>query len=359
MEMTKNAKKTIRFIIALVIMLATLYYVTRDINFEKLWNILSGANYWWVLFSVPAMILSHVVRAYRWKTFLKPVHKAKSLMNLFSAVMIGYAVNSIIPRGGEFVRPYVYARREKISYSSSFATILIERFIDVLTLLLFFSVAFFMFRQEIARAFPFITASSLTYYVVLPVVALLAFILLSLYTNIGEFLLRKIVKPFSQPLYEKLFGILDSFLKGLEIIKTPSQYLRVGFESVLIWIFYTMPMYLIFFSFDFQSQLGLTFADAFLLIIVVGIGVTLATTPGALGIYHTLLRDAMVALYSIGKEEALAYATITHASNYLIQFIVGGIFFLRENLKKIPTEKDFPDEIIEENPLEAKQKSNS
>jgi hypothetical protein len=338
-------------------MLATLYYVTRDINFEKLWNILSGANYWWVLLSGPAMILSHLVRAIRWKTFLKPVHEAKSLMNLFSAVMIGYAVNSIIPRGGEFVRPYVFARREKISYSSSFATILIERFVDVLTLLLFFSVAFFMFRQEIAQAFPFITASSLTYYVVMPILALLAFILLSLYTNIGEFLLRKVVKPFSEPMYDRMSGILDSFLKGLEIIKKPSQYIRIIFESVLIWIFYTLPMYLIFFSFDFQSHLNLTFADAFLLIIVVGIGVTLATTPGALGIYHTLLRDAMVALYSIGKEEALAYATITHAANYLLQFVVGGIFFLRENLKKIPTEKDFPDEVIEDNPLQPESNS--
>ncbi|MFP4527270.1 MAG: lysylphosphatidylglycerol synthase transmembrane domain-containing protein [Candidatus Kapaibacterium sp.] len=356
--MSKNIKKTIRFAIALLIMIATIYYVTRDIDFQKLWKYISNANYWWVLLSVPAMILSHIVRAYRWKTLLKPVHKAKSIMNLFSAVMIGYAVNSIIPRGGELVRPYVYSRRENISKSASFATILVERFIDVLTLLLFFAVAFFMFRQEIARAFPFITAESLTYYVIAPVLALLAFILMSLYTNIGEFLLRKIVKPFSTPLYERLSGILVSFLKGLEIIKTPSQYLRLAFESVLIWIFYTLPMYLIFFSFDFQTKLNLTFADAFLLIIVVGIGVTLATTPGALGIYHTLLRDAMVALYLINKEEALAYATITHAANYLLQFLLGGFFFLRENIKKIPTEKDIPEGVMKEKPFDGQSGAN-
>ena len=95
-----------------------------------------------------------------------------------------------------------------------------------------------------------------------------------------------------------------------------------------------------FFSFDFHITANLGFNDAILLIVISGIGSTIAYTPGAIGIYHYLIKASMMLFYGMQAEEALAYATLTHAINYLIQVGTGGLFFMRENLKKIPLQEE-------------------
>ncbi len=339
--MNKTLRNIIQWLFAIVIIVASIYYVVRDIDFAKLWSVLANADYLWVVLSIPIILLSHWVRAVRWKILLKPILDAKSTWNLFSAVMIGYAVNNVIPRGGELVRPFVYARREHVSKSAVFATIIIERFLDVLFLLGLFAIVFFYNRDLISQAFPWLTDANIVFYVVLPVVLILFVILLSVYTNIGFHLLRILIKPFFPQKYSKLESILESFLKGFAFIKTPSSYLRTISDSSLIWLFYALPMYMMFHCFAFQEHLNLGVMDAGLLLIVVGIGTTIAPSPGAIGLYHYLVTIAMVNIYNIPKEDALAYAILVHGVNMIIQVVVGAAFFLRENMSRLPSEEDF------------------
>ena len=171
---------------------------------------------------------------------------------------------------------------------------------------------------------------------------MIAVLVLSFYPPFVRFCLRVFVKPFSHGLYERMTGIFESFLQGFEIIRTPSQYFRLIVESLAIWLCYTIPMFLMFYSFKFQATAHLNFGDAILLIVISGVGFTFAPTPGAFGVYHWLIKNAMVRFYGIGPEEAFAYATLTHGVNYLVQVIVGGLFLLRENVKKIPAKEDVP-----------------
>lgn len=339
--MKQNTSKILRYIFAAVLVVVSFYFVFKDIDFEKLVDIFKNADYIWVFVSIPVILASHFMRAIRWRVLLKPILKAKNLTNLFSAVMVGYAVNNVLPRGGEFVRPFVYARRENVSKSSVFATIIVERVIDVIFLLGLFAIAFFLMRDEIATAFPVLDTEMLIKAVILPVVLLITLILLALYTSIGEWMLKTVVKPLSEKFYVRASDILKKFLKGFEFIRTPTQYLRVTSDSTIIWILYALPLFLMFNSFEFQSYLNLGLADAGLLLIVTGIGVTIAPTPGAIGVYHYLVVYAMTHLYTITREEALAFATLVHALNLIIQVVVGSIFLLRENISKIPSEEEF------------------
>lgn len=340
--MNKTLNKVIKLVIAIGIVIATLYYVLKDINLDLLVDILANANYWWVIASIPIIILSHWMRAVRWRVFLKPIENAKSTWNLFSAVMVGYAVNNILPlRSGEIVRPYVYARRQKVSRTAVFATIIVERVIDVIYLLLLFVLAFFLMRNKISIAFEELSSENIILYFILPVVLILAVILLSLYTSFANIILRTIIKPISKKFYTKASELLEKFLVGFEFIRTPSQYLRVTLDSTIIWVLYAIPMYLMFNSFGFQDTLHLGMVDAFLLLIVTGIGVSIAPTQGAIGVYHGLVVYAMTHLYTISKEEALAFATLVHAVNMFLQIIIGGAFLLRENTTKIPTQEEF------------------
>jgi uncharacterized protein (TIRG00374 family) len=122
--------------------------------FDKFYDALSDVNYIWAIVPLPIIILSHYIRSLRWRTILKPVFEAKSTLNLFSAVMVGYFFNSIFTRLGEFVRPYVYAKREKISASSAFATIVVERVIDVFTLGFLLGIVFILSSDKIQRMMP-------------------------------------------------------------------------------------------------------------------------------------------------------------------------------------------------------------
>ncbi|MFH1051301.1 MAG: lysylphosphatidylglycerol synthase transmembrane domain-containing protein [bacterium] len=333
--MSDNTKKIIRFSISSILIIVSVWYATRDINFTNLWHILLNADYLWVLLSIPVILLSHWIRAMRWKTMLEPALKVKSAStwNLFSAVMIGYLFNCVLPRGGELIRPYVYARREKVSFTSTFATIIVERVIDVIILVLLFAFVFFFLSDQIVQAFE----EKVDVVKVIYVTGMILFVVIaSFYPPVFRFLIRIVLKPISKNFYDKISQLFEKFLKGFAIIKSPSKYLQLSFESFAIWFCYTVPMYLMFFSFNLHTTANLGFSDAILLIVISGIGTTIAPTPGAVGIYHYLIQTAMVMLYGMQKEEALAYATLTHGVNYLIQVIVGGLFFMRENVKKIP-----------------------
>ncbi len=342
--MTDKGKKIVRVLISIILIIASLYYAFKGINLATLWKIIINANYLWVLLSIPVILTSHLVRAIRWKTMLEPALKVKSAStwNLFSAVMIGYAFNCILPRGGELIRPYVYSRRENVSYTSVFATVIVERVIDVITLVGIFGFVFLFMGGRILKALPAVDSSK----VFIIILLFIAVFLLSFYPPIFKFLIRVLIKPISHKFYEKINSLFDKFLKGFAIIKSPSRYFNLGWQSLLIWFLYTVPMFLMFFSFPFQSTLHLGFQDAILLIIISGIGVTIAPTPGALGVYHFLIQNAMMQFYGLSPEISLAYATLTHGVNYLLQIITGGLFFMRENLRKIPfKQEDVSEEI--------------
>ncbi|MCK5741801.1 MAG: flippase-like domain-containing protein, partial [Chlorobi bacterium] len=115
--MSGKLKSFLKYFLSFIILVISVWYAVRDVNIYELKDVIFDADYLWVFLSVPVILLSHWVRAARWKTMLKPIKETKSVFNLFSAVMIGYFFNCVVPRGGEFIRPYVVARREKISYS--------------------------------------------------------------------------------------------------------------------------------------------------------------------------------------------------------------------------------------------------
>ncbi|MFA6571150.1 MAG: lysylphosphatidylglycerol synthase transmembrane domain-containing protein [Bacteroidota bacterium] len=341
--MKDKAKTILRIVVSVVLIAASGYYALKDVNFSELMRIVSNVSYFWIFASVPVILLSHWVRAMRWKTMLEPALKKKSAStwNLFSAVMIGYAGNCVLPRGGEFIRPFVYSRREKVSFSTSFATIIVERFIDLITMIFLFGVIFLFLSHKILKALPDIEPHK----IIVPTVIVLGVMIVSFYPPVFRFMIRLFIKPFSLKLFDKLSQLFEKFLKGFAIIKTPSQYFRVTVESLVIWFLYTIPLYFMFFSFDFHLSYSLNFSDALILIIVAGVSATIAPTPGAIGIQHVMMQVAMVNIYGISKEAALAYATVTHAVNYFIQLSVGGVFFMRENIKGIPSKVDYTSEL--------------
>ncbi|MFA5511696.1 MAG: lysylphosphatidylglycerol synthase transmembrane domain-containing protein [Candidatus Kapaibacterium sp.] len=337
--MNKKIKTLLKWLITGILVVVSFYFALKDIELLVLWDSIRSADYFWVVVSLPIIVASHYIRALRWRTILKPIMNPGSTINLFSAVMVGYFFNSIYPRLGEFVRPYVYAKRENVSKSSVFATIVVERVIDVFTLGFLFAIAFIIARDKIANMLPGVDPQKILMFSLLIIVVLI----FSFYPPFIKFLLKFLVKPFSTAIYDRILDIFTKFRLGFKVISQPGQYLRLVAESLLIWLCYALPMYLMFFCFDFSETIDVSIGDALFLVIVSGIGVTIAPTPSGIGVMHSLIMYAMMGLYGIKEEMALAYATINHASSLFIQLTLGGAFLLRERVGSIPKELNLND----------------
>ncbi|MFN3306701.1 MAG: lysylphosphatidylglycerol synthase transmembrane domain-containing protein, partial [Candidatus Kapaibacteriota bacterium] len=211
-QRTKNKRfrSIINIFISVILLILLVYLSLRGLDLSTLGKYIISANYWWVLLSVPVGLLSHWARALRWRTMLKPISNPNSVWNLFSAVMAGYAVNNIIPRGGELLRPYYYSRREKISFTMTFASIVVERFIDLISLLMVFVLAYFFFRQQLKAAIPNLHIENIIY----PTIFIIIIGILSFYKKWVDFLLVHLVKPVSKKVYQKLSELFKKFFLG-------------------------------------------------------------------------------------------------------------------------------------------------
>lgn len=343
--MNQKSTKILQYSITTLIVIVSLWLVLKDVNLNTFIEILRMTDYSWAIYSIPITLLSHLVRAYRWKVILTPIKKVKSVLNLFSAVMVGYFVNTFLPRGGEIVRPIVYARREKISLSTVFATIIFERVLDLIFLVALFWLAFVFFSDKIVHSIDGLSTGNIFWFMSIIFIVFL-FMLISVYTNLASKILKIFLKPISNTIYEKAQSLLDKFLAGLGILKSPNLYVKTILQSLLIWLLYMLPLYLMFNSFDFIKPLNLGIGDAFILLIVAGIGVTIAPSPGGIGVYHWIVQQFFVVFYGLTDEQGLAFATLANAQNLFTQILFGIIFFLRENVQKIPTEDELNLEIV-------------
>src|SRR5512140_298699 len=124
-----NRSRLLRYLLSIALMVFFLWYAFRGTDFGKLYEAIRDASYGWIAISFAILMLSHVVRAWRWRYLLEPIKPAIGLRNLFSAVMIGYFVNNLLPRAGELARPYSIGKLESIPGSAAFGTIVVERLI--------------------------------------------------------------------------------------------------------------------------------------------------------------------------------------------------------------------------------------
>jgi uncharacterized protein (TIRG00374 family) len=341
--MSNTLKKVLRTSGSFAILVLALWYTLRGVDFARMTEAVSKANYWWVLSPVPLMVLSHYLRGLRWITLMIPIQAGLSVWNSFSGVMVGYFLNNLIPRSGEVVRPYLLSRRERIRFSTAIATIVVERVLDVLSLGIFILGTIYYSQSRLLAALPDVSDKLINSLVILPL-GLIVGIVLLLTTNIGEWTLRVSIKPFSERLHVKLHNYLEAFINGFSIFTSPGLWWRVIAETVGIWMAYSVPMYLAFIAFGFEQHYNLTFLDANVIFTISAIAFLIAPTPGAFGVYHSLVQLGLVKLYGVANEEALAFAFVTHGVSYVMQLMMGGAFMLYEqsrgfHLNEIRTEE--------------------
>lgn len=304
---------------------------TPRIQVSELGQVLVNAKYLYLLPALLMFLVSFHVRAYRWKVFLQPVGRVP-FRAAFSAMMIGYMVNNILPfRMGELYRAYALGKDVKISRSSAFATIVVERVFDILCLLLVLGIVllFFPFPSWIKHS------SLITFSGTVVLIALL--LLMMRKTELLVNLLRKLFGTWGQRIGERAEHIFRKFTEGLGAFKQTEHYLLITIASLLLWFFYLGCVYCTFYTFDFVTpeypKIYQSAVMASMVILAVGtIAIIIPSTPGAVGTYHGVCVLGL-SLFDVPAEQAMGFALVMHLFNYLPLTIIGLACFWRQNLR--------------------------
>jgi len=315
-----------RFALSAAVSALFLYLAFRGTDFPKLLQALTGANYWWLLLSFCILILSHSVRAWRWRFFLDPTKKGIGLRNLFSGVMIGYFVNNGLPRAGELARPYVIAKLESISASAALGTVVVERILDTFAFILLMLVIPLVYNGPLLESFPWLNdAGLIVSFVMLPLVAFL--VILMIRRDWTDKLVHQLARILPDRLGERVNRTVHLFLDGFLFLMDPAATAKIFMMTVAIWGLYLLMMYAAFFGFGLNERLGLRAALVTLAISSIGVAIP---TPGGTGTYHAFTSQTLTRLFAVDPTIALSYATATHAVNFIGTSIIGAYFFLKD-----------------------------
>jgi glycosyltransferase 2 family protein len=324
-------KKFLRYFIAVVLSLAFFYVAFQGINFNDLLDSLKNANYFWLLLFVLTSITSHFFRAWRWRYMLDHLKKDISLRNLFSSVMIGYMFNNFIPRGGELARPYALGKLENISVTSSLATVLVERVLDVLTLVVLVVIMLLMYHDRLISVFPWLNIATFIA-IIISVCGIGAFIFMTIAKKKSLEIIRKCMFFLPQKISKKILSLFESFIEGLNVINNPQKYIYIVFFTITIWFLYSLQQFLPFYSFNMVNDYSLNIGSAILLNTITAIGVMIPV-PGSTGTYHAFCIQALTGLFFVPQATSAAYATSTHAVGLIGISLTGLYFFLKDNIK--------------------------
>ncbi|HWP81476.1 MAG TPA: lysylphosphatidylglycerol synthase transmembrane domain-containing protein [Bacteroidota bacterium] len=329
--MSHKTKRIVRAVVGGILALAFLYLAFRNVKFAELLDSVLRVNVFWVFVLVPVGLAGHWIRAVRWAYLLAPVKSNISTRNLFSAVMIGYMINNILPRVGELVRPYVIGKLEGISKSSAFGSVVAERIIDMVSFFFIMCLVFFVYPNSLD---PFVDdpAMARPLFLIGSVVAMILFVALFLKIDVLWKIVGLIHPLLPRRFESRIDGIVQSFVSGFAVSKMPEKFAPLAATSFLLWIVYALGLYIAFFAFDPIAELGLGFGASVVLLVMSALAFILPA-PGAFGTYHSFLTLALVRLYGVNDVTALSYTILTHELGYVVVMVVGVYYFLKDNFK--------------------------
>ncbi len=317
-------KKTLKIVLALSLGGVFLWLAFRNVHLEELWEYAQNISYGWILPLALTSLASHCLRAERWRLLIEHDKKDLSRVTLISGVMTGYLLNIVGPRLGEVTRPVYVAKRENLSSSKLMGTIVLERIIDLATMMFLMVVVSVYLIADLSllkQIFGDETVRFLTEgYTVVTILWVLTFtgsIVLASYLAVK--LVRILGRRFEnvQLWVERVEEAIKMFKDGLLSVREVQQWWLFIFYTLLIWFGYTLMTYIPFWMFDMQEIYQLGFLDALVITVISAIGIAIPS-PGGLGTYHYFVKQTLLVLFAVPAVVGLAYATITHASMIII-----------------------------------------
>ena len=309
---------------------AILWWMYRGEDLSTISHVLTEEMNWtWMLLSFPFGILAQMFRGWRWKQTLDPIEdlspstakqplsgqkiRARSA-TCIHAVFISYAASLVIPRIGEFSRCAILKRYDGVSFSKALGTVVTERAVDTLIVLLYSGIIL-LIEMSVFGTFFKKTGTSLDR--ILESFSLTGWLVTASCGVAVLILLHLLLKNFS--IYNKVKMTLSGIWEGVLSLKGIKNLPLYLFFSIGIWVMYFLHYYLTFFCFDFTEHLGIGCA---LVSFVVANFAVIVPTPNGAGPWHFAIKTMLI-LYGVADEQALWFVLIVHTVQTLLVIALG------------------------------------
>jgi len=320
-----------RFWLGLAITIVSVWIVVRGIPIGEVVAAMQRVNFWTLLLaSAPFYVLSVYLRALRWRHLTDPVAKIET-STLFRAASIGFLANNLLPlRMGEIIRSVTLANEAGVSRSAILGTVVIERVLDVVAVLLLAAVSLSWVGAQSDAAGILQEGSILLLPVALAPLAVL-FALRVAPEPLIAFALW-CLRPAPTRAAELAERVLRGFGDGLGALGRGGHLVWIAVYSVLIWLVAsTGPILIGFWAFgpevvDFASPRE-ALLTSWVLLAAVGVAVALPSAPGFIGPYQ-LAFQAVLVRFGVEPAAALAMGVLVWAA-FWITLTVQGIVVLR------------------------------
>ncbi len=315
MDLRKIVNGAVKVALPLLLGGVILYWMYRDFDFKSIEHVLLNEMDWsWMLLSFPFGVTACVFRGWRWRQTLEPVGERPRLGTCVNSVFLSYAASLIVPRIGEFTRCGVLKRYDGVSFAKALGTVVTERAIDSLVVLLVTGLTllcqfrvFTTFFDETGTSLNAIAGRfSATGYLVTAVCAVAALALLHV-------LLKKLY------IYNKVKATLGGVWQGVVSLRHVRNIPLFLLLTLGIWGSYFLHYYLTFFCFPFTSSLGVACS---LVTFVVGSIAVIVPTPNGAGPWHFAVKTMLI-LYGLGETEALYFVLIVHTVQTMLVVVLG------------------------------------
>lgn len=310
-------------ILVAVLTAGLLWLFLRTIDFRDAWTALTQADPWLILAAAAVTVATYILRALRWQTLLAPIGQTRFRI-AFRTTVIGFAVSFLLPgRPGEVLRPYLLARHEHLRASAAFATIVVERLIDLATVLAMFGFALLTVDIDVdpsIRSTGAITgAGAVAVMVVLMVLA-------GHPERLGHWT-ASLTRWLPERLGRALAGFVATFAEGLKVMRSPGHFAVALAWSAPLWLSLTFGVWLTSLAF------GLTFSfpATFLVMGLLTVGVAVPT-PGGAGGFHLAYAHSLTTFFGADPDTAGAAAIVLHALSFVPITILGLVFMWQDGL---------------------------
>lgn len=304
---------------------AIVWYLLRQTKLSDFREAIDEFEFAWIGLSIFLSIISHFLRAWRWKLMLSGSGHRIDLVNGYLAVMIGYLANSVFPRLGEVTRCGIVNRTDNVPVAKALGTVVTERAIDLIILLII-SAFTFLLQFELLEEFFKDAVINLQNSLLNNWWILFGLLIVSVggfYIVFYSSLSKKIA------FFSKLKVFLRELWQGIISLKNLENYSGFWLATIGIWVLYFLMLYVITFGSPLTQNLGILAGFS---ILVMGSFGMASPIPNGIGVFHTLIASVLV-LYGIEYSEGIVFATIMHTSQFITVLVIGSLSLIWVNFK--------------------------
>jgi len=324
-------RNVFRTFIVVGLAVGLVFLFLRNADLSRVWGSVTSARADLLVLALLLNASTFLVRAERWQYLLAPLGQTR-FSTVFRTTAIGFAASAVLPaRAGEVIRPYLLAKREGLNPAAAFATILVERILDLVGVLMLLAAFLIWFDPGLeARDSAVFSAIRLGGLIMAPVALaalLVMFVMAGHPERLHTWLLRaEAILP--ARIATALAKLAKTFAEGFGVVRSPQRLLAAIGWSIVIWVLIAASIWLLSVAFN----IAMPFTGAWLMLAPLVVGVAVPT-PGGVGGFHEAYRIGATSFFGADNDAAVGAAIVLHAISMLPVTVVGVLFIVQDGLK--------------------------